>query len=112
MSGQFDTRAPAHLEQLGLDRSHRHHLRVGRRPEPLGELPWPEEINDFASSEIIKCSRLTVNSGEPLLISGAHRIYFNIRSLVGLINVFRDYDKSIALAFPLTSVMSPEADFL
>ena len=84
MSGQFDTRAPAHLEQLGLDRSRRHHLRVGRGPEPLGELPRPEEINEFASSDIIfvsfvvinlsYCSRLRVNSGEPLLISRAHRI--------------------------------------
>ena len=61
MSGQFDTRAPAHLEQLGLDRSRRHHLRVGRGPEPLGELPWPEEINELAFSNLIFVSLVVIS---------------------------------------------------
>ena len=37
----------------------------------------------------------------------------DIRSFVGLINVLRDFDESIAeLASPLTSLMSPKVDFL
>ena len=99
--------------KLVLDRCREHGIQLNK-----AKMQFAKETVDYCGYRLTSLGDTPGYSPSPHLISAIKDFprpsnKTDIRSFVGLVNVFRDYDESIAeLVSPLTSLMSPKIDFL